>query len=108
MSKPLTVPIFNNYTLYTLVPPSSGLVLAYILRLLDGIIPAENEALFTQRMTEAFKFAYGARSHLGDHRFVDTTQVCSSIEPVSNKISLLCIVILQSMTLARPPPPPPL
>lgn len=80
MSEPLVAPIFKNYTLYTLLPPSSGLVLAFILRLMDGLLPAASNLLYTQRVTEAFKFGYGTRSHLGDHRFVNITRVRSRID----------------------------
>lgn len=57
-------------------PPGSGLLLAYILRILDGMLPAPNAALAAHRIVEAFKFGFGERSHLGDHKFVNVTQVC--------------------------------
>lgn len=57
-------------------PPGSGIILAYILRILDGILPAPDAGLDAHRIVEAFKFGFGERSHLGDHEFVDPTGVC--------------------------------
>lgn len=62
-------------TLYTLNAPSSGPILAFILRIIDGLVPASSELLNTQRITEAMKFGFGARSRLGDPRFVDIRKV---------------------------------
>lgn len=69
------VKLKNGYQLHSGLPPSSGIVLAYILRLLDGMLPAPTVGLDAVRLVEAFKFAYGERSHLGDHMFVDTSEV---------------------------------
>ncbi|KAF0770423.1 glutathione hydrolase 1 proenzyme-like isoform X1 [Aphis craccivora] len=40
-------------------PASSGVILAYILRVLDGILPAPNLGLYVHRLLEAFKFGFG-------------------------------------------------
>lgn len=42
---------------------------------MDGILPASNAGLDAHRFVEAFKFAYGERTHLGDHRFVNVSEV---------------------------------
>lgn len=55
--------------------PSSGPILAYILRILNGLLPAPNELLNTHRSTEAFKYGYAMRSKLGDPCFVDNREV---------------------------------
>lgn len=65
----------NGHTIHAGPPPGSGIVLAYILRILDGILPAPNAGLDAHRLVEAFKFAYGERTHLGDHRFVNVSEV---------------------------------
>lgn len=67
--------IFNKYTLHTAPPPSSGIILSYILKLVEGILPAPSELLNTQRITEAMKYGYGARTKLGDPKFVDVSEV---------------------------------
>jgi gamma-glutamyltranspeptidase/glutathione hydrolase/leukotriene-C4 hydrolase len=47
-----------------------------MLRILDGLIPAPNPGLEAHRFIEAFKFGYGERTHLGDHKFVNVSSVC--------------------------------
>lgn len=69
--------IFDNMTIHTLHAPSSGPILTFILKLVDTLIPANSELLNTQRITEAMKFAYGARSRLGDPHFVNINKVSS-------------------------------
>jgi len=65
----------SGHTIHAGPPPGSGIILAYILRILDGMLPAPDAGLDAHRMVEAFKFAYGERSHLGDHRFVNVSDV---------------------------------
>lgn len=71
--------IYNNYTLHTPPVPSSGPILSFLLKLVDGIIPAPSELLNTQRITEAMKHAYGARSRLGDPKFVNISKTMNLI-----------------------------
>uniref|UniRef100_A0A2S2NKJ0 Gamma-glutamyltranspeptidase 1 n=1 Tax=Schizaphis graminum TaxID=13262 RepID=A0A2S2NKJ0_SCHGA len=69
----------NGYKIYSGLPPGSGIILAYILRTLDGLLPSPNVELDAVRLVEAFKFAYGERSHLGDHIFVDTSEILKKV-----------------------------
>ncbi|XP_065208918.1 scoloptoxin SSD14-like [Planococcus citri] len=71
--------LYNNYTLHTVPVPSSGPILSYLLKIVEGIIPAPTELLNTQRITEAMKYAYGARSQLGDPKFVDISETMNLI-----------------------------
>lgn len=64
--------------LHTIKPPSSGILFGYILKILEGLLPAANEILNIHRITEAFKFAYGMRSRLGDPYFVNITDVSNN------------------------------
>lgn len=66
----------NGHSIHAGPPPSSGIILAYILRVLDGMLPAPSPGLEAHRLVEAFKFGYGERTHLGDHKFVNVSQVC--------------------------------
>jgi len=70
-----SVNLKSGHTVYTGPPPGSGIILAYILRLLDGLLPAPNAGLDAHRLVEAFKFGYGERTRLGDHKFVNVSQV---------------------------------
>lgn len=69
------VNLSSGHTIHAGPPPGSGIILAYILRILDGILPAPNAGLDAQRLVEAFKFGYGERTHLGDHEFVNVSRV---------------------------------
>ena len=55
-------------TLYSVPPPSSGAVLAFILNILDNykIKPEDDSPLLYHRIVEAFKWAYAQRTKLGD------------------------------------------
>ena len=55
-----------NATLYSVPPPASGAVLAAILNIIESFGPMEEDEIFYHRLLEAFKWAYGARSNLGD------------------------------------------
>jgi len=67
----------NDHTLYTSPLPGSGPVLAFILNILDGFLDLDNLYSVTniQRIIEAFKFAYGYRTKLGDDNFVNISDV---------------------------------
>jgi len=71
----IPVNLTSGHTIHVGPPPNSGIILAYILRILDGILPAPDARLDAHRFVEAFKFGFGERTHLGDHKFVDVTQV---------------------------------
>eukprot|EP00106_Octopus_bimaculoides_P018946 XP_014786388.1 PREDICTED: gamma-glutamyltranspeptidase 1-like [Octopus bimaculoides] len=66
----------SGHTIYSTRLPSSGPVLLYILNILDGYnytvnkINDKDKATAYHRMIEAFKFAYAARSRMGDKEFV--------------------------------------
>uniref|UniRef100_A0A0K8TPF4 Putative gamma-glutamyltransferase n=1 Tax=Tabanus bromius TaxID=304241 RepID=A0A0K8TPF4_TABBR len=68
-ARPDMVRMMNEYTLYTTPVPGSGIVLGFILNVLDNFIPSDT-VIAWQRMIEAFKHGYGLRSHLGDGDFV--------------------------------------
>ncbi|XP_050429822.1 scoloptoxin SSD14-like isoform X2 [Adelges cooleyi] len=87
------VTLSNGLTLHAGPPPGSGVILAYILRVLDGKLPAPNGGLDAHRLVEAFKFAYGERTHLGDHNYVNVSQIFEKIKSdeymkdIQNKIN---------------------
>lgn len=65
-------------------PPSSSILVAYILRIMKGFplkqekeMSANELSLFYHRLVEAMKYAYGKRNNLGDPDFVDVSQVNS-------------------------------
>lgn len=76
------MPIGNGDVLYTPPPPSSGVLLSYILNVLRGynftsasINSTDDKILTYHRIVEAFKFAYATRTKLGDADFLDLKEV---------------------------------
>lgn len=78
------VKLKSGHTIHAGPPPGSGIILAFILRILDGMLPAPNAGLDAHRLVEAFKFGYGERSHLGDHNFVNVSGVRIFLELPTN------------------------
>ena len=58
----------DSLTLFSVPPPASGAVLAAIINVIDSFGPLEEEPdpVFYHRLVETFKWAYAARSNLGD------------------------------------------
>jgi len=67
--KPVQVSLESlNSTFYSVPPPGSGAILAYILNMLDlyKIKPKDDNPLLFHRIVETFKWAYALRTELGD------------------------------------------
>ncbi|XP_046440696.1 scoloptoxin SSD14-like isoform X1 [Daphnia pulex] len=73
---PIKVELHNNMTLYSMPPPGSGVLTAFILNILDGHLIGEKTGKQSRdptnyhRIAEAFKHAYAQRTKLADPRFV--------------------------------------
>ena len=69
-------------TLYSVPPPGSGAVLAFVLNILDNfnIQPGDDTNLLYHRMVEAFKWAFAKRTELGDP--VGDEQIREQVEAV--------------------------
>lgn len=92
--KPLTKPAVaveietpELFTLHTVPPPGSGLILVLILNILRNYnITAkdfkeiDDAVLMYHRISEAFKFAFAHRSQMGDSAFVNITQLMSNLQ----------------------------
>ncbi|KAH0564712.1 glutathione hydrolase 1 proenzyme-like [Cotesia glomerata] len=62
----------GNLTIHTAGLPGSGLILTFILKVLEKILPMDiSKETFWQRIVETFKWGYAHRTELGDDRFVD-------------------------------------
>ncbi len=66
----MKVSLKQGLSLYSTPPPGSGALIAYVMNVLDHYDFTEDdlndEALLLHRITEAFKWAFGHRSNLGD------------------------------------------
>ncbi len=70
---PIKVDLKGGLTLFSMPPPGSGVLLAVIMKLLDGLNLdklGSADPLSYHRMAEAMKHAYGQRTKLGDPLFV--------------------------------------
>ncbi|KAK9510680.1 hypothetical protein O3M35_005416 [Rhynocoris fuscipes] len=74
---PIVTHLNGGYTLYTMPPPGSGIVLSFILTVLEGQLnsDARPNIYNTMRTIEAFKYGYGFRTELGDPQYCDVAQV---------------------------------
>lgn len=80
--KPVSVELNNNHHVYTAPLPGSGVLLSFILSILDGynfspanIKDTRNTVTTYHRMIEAFKYAYAKRTELGDTAFINISNV---------------------------------
>ncbi|XP_050684638.1 glutathione hydrolase 1 proenzyme-like isoform X2 [Leptidea sinapis] len=86
ITEPLVVPLRDGDTLFTPPPPSSGLILANILNILNGynytadnIKGINNTVLTYHQIIEAFKYAYSTRTRLGDADFLDLEELIRNV-----------------------------
>ncbi|XP_067942701.1 scoloptoxin SSD14-like isoform X2 [Watersipora subatra] len=89
--QPIQVTLRNGgYRMTSLPPPSGGIVLQYILRILDGYSLSEESVSALKkdiaststtyhRIVEAMKFAYAMRSNLGDPAFSDLSEFINNM-----------------------------
>lgn len=84
--EPITIDLSKGERLFSAPLPGSGVLLAYILKILDGygftrqnIDGINNTVLTYHRMIEAFKHAYARRTELGDTDFVDIQTLISNL-----------------------------
>lgn len=52
--------------MHTAALPGSGILLSFIMNVLEQLVPTANENIFWQRIIEVFKWAYARRTELGD------------------------------------------
>ncbi|XP_046595489.1 glutathione hydrolase 1 proenzyme isoform X1 [Neodiprion lecontei] len=83
---PITTRLSTGETLYTIGPPGSGSILAFILNVLDGYdfspsSMATPQATLTthHRIIEAFKYAYALRTELADPTYVDLSTLLHNL-----------------------------
>lgn len=74
--EPIKMELLSGYDFYSVPPPGSGPILAFILKLVEDTLPKdENVPETTSIITEAFKYAYAMRSWLGDPHFIDNSKI---------------------------------
>lgn len=64
----------GNLTVYTAPPPGSGALLTFIMNVLYGIIPNQDNRITWQNIIETFKWAYAKRTKLADPDFANISE----------------------------------
>ena len=87
---PVSIDLGNGLQMHSTKPPGSGAILGFILNILQNynFSPGKNllqdrdqQALLYHRVVEAFKWAYGQRSNLGDPGDSDITETINQVSP---------------------------
>ncbi|PLW41361.1 hypothetical protein PCASD_08910 [Puccinia coronata f. sp. avenae] len=78
---------YHGYNVWTVGPPSSGVMLLHILNVLERFSLHEHPrtSLSEHRFVEALKFAGAARTELGDPRFMNKTQLARIDQIISKE-----------------------
>lgn len=92
----LQVPLSNgDYVLHNPTAPASGVVMSFIMNILNGynftsadISDSDRKTLTYHRIAEAFKFAYAKRSQLGDEDYVNVTELIQNLTSVEYAASI--------------------
>ncbi|OWF36580.1 gamma-glutamyltranspeptidase 1-like [Mizuhopecten yessoensis] len=94
VKEPLEITIHDRYTVHSPPPPSGGAVYEFILGILDGynfdedsLSSREKKVLAWHRIVEAFKFAYGKRTQIGDSDVENATFKMELEELIRNMTS---------------------
>ncbi|KAJ4439546.1 hypothetical protein ANN_07670 [Periplaneta americana] len=84
---PISVTLRDQMTLFSNPPPGSGILLGFILNILDGynftsdsIKDINSTVLTYHRIIEAFKFAYARRTELADPDYVNITSLLTDLQ----------------------------
>ncbi|CAG9786845.1 unnamed protein product [Diatraea saccharalis] len=86
IQEPISFSLGNGDALYAPPPPSSGMILGYILSILQGynfnaasINTTDDKILTYHRIIEAFKFAYATRTKLGDMNYLNLKELMNNV-----------------------------
>ncbi|KAI5694757.1 hypothetical protein M8J75_004792 [Diaphorina citri] len=86
IEEPIVAKLKGNHTLWTSPLPGSGILLSFMLEILQYLIPAPSELLWHQRFTEVMKYAYAYRGYLGDTHPEAHNSYSSSINQVVQQL----------------------
>ncbi|XP_054268831.1 scoloptoxin SSD14-like [Macrosteles quadrilineatus] len=88
--EPYTASLSDGNTVYSSALPGSGILVTFILRVLDGLLQfAYSDLQRSQMIIETFKHAYGRRTHLGDPHFVNQTLLNETITMLTDEDAIL-------------------
>jgi len=82
VEEPIKIDIGNGLKLYSVPPPGSGIILAFILNIMENYNVTKldaNDPLMHHRLVEAFKYGYAYRSQIGDPSDSNITKLVENI-----------------------------
>ena len=82
MAEPVKVHLGNGLWLHSVPPPGSGIILAYILNIMENYNLTAldyNDPLMYHRLVEAYKWGYAYRSKLGDPFDANITHIVNHV-----------------------------
>lgn len=91
--EPITVKLPFNQTLHSFPLPGSGVVLGFIMNILNGFLDMSQPNLISnwQRIVESFKYGYAKRTELGDRTFVEGIDNVSIERKEGKSLKVLCV-----------------
>lgn len=75
---PLEAKLIDDLTLYTVPLPGTGIILTYILNIINGFLP-DLSVKSIHRLVEAYKYAYAKRGDLGDNDGLEMTELVNNL-----------------------------
>ncbi|XP_076283202.1 glutathione hydrolase 1 proenzyme [Lasioglossum baleicum] len=72
----------GNMRVVTAPPPGSGAILTFIMNVLNGIVPTDDQGVMWQRFVETFKWAYAKRTELADPEFVPVDSLVKNLTSI--------------------------
>ena len=82
VEEPIKVDIGNGLKLYSVPPPGSGIILAFILNIMENYNVTKldtNDPLMYHRLVESFKYGYAYRSQIGDPSDANITRIVQQV-----------------------------
>ena len=82
VAEPVKVHLGNGLWLHSVPPPGSGIILAYILNIMENYNLTAldyNDPLMYHRLVEAYKWGYAYRSKLGDPFDANITHIVNHV-----------------------------
>ncbi|KAL1450768.1 hypothetical protein WDU94_003093 [Cyamophila willieti] len=86
VEEPVVAKLKDGDTMYTSPLPGTGILLSFMIQVLQYLIPAKTELLWHQRFTEVMKYAYAYRGYLGDSNPDLQNNMTKSINEVVTKL----------------------
>lgn len=87
--EPVNIPLRDGDTFYSIKPPGSGVLLGFILSILNNYnftassLENDDSTILTyHRIVEALKYAYAKRTELADMDFVNISSVSIHLETI--------------------------